>query len=555
MGNPATLRAKFQHAVGLHQQGRLAEAERLYDEILRAQPNSFSALYMLGLAAFQSGAPQRGVELTARAIAINPNVAEAHNNLGNGLVELKRAEDALASFERAIALKPDYVEAHNNRGAALNQLLRHAEALESCDTALALRPGDAQAYYNRGLALKALKRDAEALASFDKAIALHPDYAEAYNNRAAVLNDLRRHEEALASCERAIALRPDYAEAYNNRAASLYDLQRNDEALTSYDKAIALKPDDADTHLNRSFVLLCLGRFAEGWREFEWRKKLPEALGARSFPRPLWLGETDIAGKTLLVHYEQGIGDTIHFSRYARYLEARGFHIVFLVQPSLSDLLAQLSPTIRVIGEGELPPAFDYHCPLLSLPFACSTVSETIPSPEPYLTADAQRRAAWQARLGPKTKPRIGIAWSGNPAQANDRNRSMALQTLVPLLTPDADWFALQNDVRDGDRATLQQHPEIAFFGAELRDFGDTAALLELMDLVITVDTAVAHLAGAMGKPVWIMLAYNADWRWLRGRNDSPWYPTARLFRQIDPDWTSVIAAVNSELHALLDPR
>lgn len=549
------LKAKFQQAVALHQQGRLVEAERLYEEILRAQPNSFSTLYMLGLAAFQSGAPQRGVELTARAIAINPNVAEAHNNLGNGFVELKRPGEALASFERAIALKPDYVEAHNNRGAALNQLLRHDEALESCDKAMALRPADAQAYYNRGLALKALKRDAEALASFDRAIALRPDYAEAYNNRAAVLNDLRRHREALESCDRAIALRPDYAEAYNNRAASLYDLQRNEEALASYDKAIALKPDDADTHLNRSLALLCLGRFAEGWREFEWRKRLPEALGARSFPRPLWLGEIDIAGKTLLVHYEQGIGDTILFSRYARRLEAHGFNVVLLVQPSLKDLLAQLSPTIRVIGEGELPPAFDYHCPLLSLPFACSTVIETIPSPQPYLAADAQRRAAWQARLGPKTKPRIGIAWSGNPAHANDRNRSIALETLAPLLTPDADWIALQNDVRDSDRATLQQHSEIAFFGAELRDFSDTAALLDLMDLVITVDTAVAHLAGAMGKPVWILLPYNADWRWLRQRNDSPWYPTARLFRQSDHDWSDVIAAVASERRALPHPR
>jgi tetratricopeptide (TPR) repeat protein len=555
--NPvATLHATFQRAVASHQQGQLAEAERLYQEVLHAQPNSFSALYMLGLVAFQSRVPQRGVELTSRAIALNPSVAEAHNNLANGLVELARPEEALASFDKAIALKPDYFEAHNNRVAALNQLGRFAEALQSCDRAIALRPDYAEAHYNRGIALQALAQPEQALASYDRAIALRPDFPEVYNNRGVVLDALDRHAEALASFDRSLALWPEYADAYTNRGATLTDLGRHEEALASYDKAIALRPEHVETHLNRGLLLLLLGRFAQGWREFEWRKRLPEALGARSFPRPLWTGAEDIRGQTLLVHAEQGFGDTLHFCRYAKLLEARGTAVIFSVRASLQKLLASLSPTIRVVVDGELPPTFDYHCPLLSLPLAFGTTLETIPAQTPYLFADKGLTAEWSALLPAKTKPRIGIVWSGNPDQGNDRNRSMALETFLPLVGDEADWIALQIDVRERDSAALRRNGRIAFFGDAIKDFSDTAAVLDLMDLVITVDTSVAHLAGAMGKPVWILLAYNADWRYLLERSDCPWYPSARLFRQRTlGEWDAVIAAVKSELAAFLRSR
>ncbi|HEY3918075.1 MAG TPA: tetratricopeptide repeat-containing glycosyltransferase family protein [Stellaceae bacterium] len=551
-----SLRVTFQQGLAFHQQGRLAEAERCYDEVLRGQPNSSSALYMLGLLAFQSRQPQRGVELTARAIALNPNVAEAHNNLGNGLIELKRPAEALASFDRAVALKPDFAEAHNNRGAALNALGRFEEALQSCERAIALRADYAEAHYNRGLTLKGLRRAPEALASYDKAIALRPDYADAHNNRAILLNDLGRHDEALESCDRALALRPDHAEAHNNRAATLADLARDEEALASYDQAMALMPEDAGTHFNRGVLLLRMARFAEGWREFEWRKRLPEAPGARSFPRPLWLGDRESAGKTVLVHAEQGYGDSIHFARYARLLAAHGARVVFSVPPSLCKLFVSLGPGVRVVADGELPPEFDCHCPLLSLPAAFGTTLETIPAEPRYLAADTTLKSEWDALLPPKTKPRIGIVWSGNPDQGNDRYRSMPLEALLPLISPPADWVALQNDVRDRDTAALRAHDEIIFFGDAIGDFSDTAALIELMDLVIAVDTSVAHLAGALGKPVWIMLADNADWRWLRERADCPWYPSARLFRQERlGDWTRVIAAVGKELRAAIGAR
>jgi tetratricopeptide (TPR) repeat protein len=550
------LRDIFQRAVALHQQGQLAEAEQLYQQVLQAQPSSFSVLYMLGLIAFQSGVPQRGVELTSRAIAINPSVAEAHNNLANGLLQLGRFDDALASFDKAIALKPDYLEAYSNRGALLNQIGRAEEALQSTERAIALKPDYAEAHCNRGLALAALRRLAEALASYDRAIALRPEFAEAFNDRGVVLDQLDRHEEALASFDQAIALRPGYADAYTNRGATLIDLARHHEALTSYDKSLALRPQHVETHLNRGLLLLQLGEFTEGWTEFEWRKRLPEAPGARALPRPLWTGAEDIRGKTIFIHTEQGFGDALHFCRYARLLDAHGAKVIVSARLPLKKLLGSLGPSIHVIADGDLPPEFDYHCPMLSLPLAFRTALERIPHETPYLTADAALKTEWNALLPAKTKPRIGIVWSGNPEQGNDRNRSMALETFLAIVSDDADWVALQIDLRERDQAALKQDGRITFFGDAIKDFSDTAALLDLMDVVVTVDTGVAHLAGALGKPVWILLARNADWRYLLGRNDCPWYPTARLFRQRAlGDWRDVIASVKTELAAFLKPR
>jgi hypothetical protein len=433
-------------------------------------------------------------------------------------LDLKRPDDALASCDKSIALKPDYAEAHNNRGNVLSNL----------------------------------KRPAQALASYDKAIALKPDYAEAHYNRGLVLLDLKRPEDALASCDKAIALKPDYAEAHTSRGLALLDLKRPEEALVSYNKAIALKPDYADACWNQSLCLLLLGRFEQGWRQHEWRKRRNEPVATRSFPQPLWLGEEDIAGKTLFIWWEQGFGDTIQFCRYAKLAETRGAKVIMSVQQPLRRLLMQISPTIQIIDQDEVPTDFDYHCPLLSLPLAFGTTLATIPAPQQYLKAEEELRAAWAARLPPKTKPRIGLVWSGRKDHKNDHNRSMELQQFLPILSADADSICLQNEIRDKDLAVLRQSGRIAYFGEELRDFSDTAALLDLMDLVITVDTSVAHLAGAMGKPVWILLPYSPDWRWLLDRDDSPWYPSARLFRQQQlGNWAAVIDRVGDQLRLL----
>jgi hypothetical protein len=464
----------------------------------------------------------------------------------------------LAEAERicreVLRQQPNHVGALHLLGLIAFDTGHMERAVDLFGRAIALKPDFAEAYSDRGMALRKLKRFEDALASYDRAIALKPDFAMAHNNRANTLLDLKRPAEALASCDKAIALNRDLVIAYFNRGNALQDLRRPEDALTSYDKAIALKPDFVEAYWNKSLCLLALGRFELGWRLYEWRKRRDEPVATRSFPQPLWLGEQDIANKTLFIWWEQGFGDTIEFCRYGKLAEARGAKVIMSVQRPLRELLKQISPTIEFIGEDEVPTDFDYHCPLLSLPLAFGTTLATIPVRQRYLTADTDLRAAWAARLPPKTKPRIGLVWSGKAEHKNDRNRSIELRQLLPILGSDADWICLQNEIRDKDLAVLRQLGRIAYFGEELRDFSDTAALLDLMDLVISVDTSVAHLAGAMGKPVWVLLPYKPDWRWPPDRDDSPWYPSARQFRQQQlGDWSGIIDLVGKELRSVID--
>jgi tetratricopeptide (TPR) repeat protein len=573
---------RLQQALALHQQGHLIAAEQGYREVLQAEPNHFDAMHLLGVLAMQTGQAENGVELITRAVALNPNSWGAYNNLGNGQRDLGRLDAALASFDRSIALQPDFPDAHNNRGIVLRELIRMDDAVASFDRAIALKPDFAEAHNNRGTALQMLQRADEASASFGAAIALKPDYAEAYNNRGNLAKDAGDLEEAVADFDKALSLRPDYAAAFYNRGIALQELRRFDEALTSFDRAIALKPDAADAynnrglvlqelqriddaiasfrkagalrlnyaeaHLNQSLCLLKAGRFEEGWRLYEWRKKVEQPFGDRSFAKPLWLGKEDISNRTLLLHWEQGFGDTIQFCRFAGLLKARGANVVMSVQQPLYRLLRHMDSGIEIINDNEVPASFDYHCPLMSLPLALGTTLATIPEAKPYLFSDKALRDSWRARLPSKTKPRVGIVWSGGSKHKNDRNRSVDLPLLSSLFSADAHWIALQQELKDGEAALLRQE-RVEFYGEALTDFSQTAALIDNLDLVVTVDTSVAHLAGAMGKPVWILLPYNADWRWFLGRNDSPWYPEARLFRQdATRSWATVIPQVRGAL-------
>ena len=588
--DPASIQAKVQQGLRLHQQGRFADAERVYREVLQHAPAHFDALHLLGVLGLQAGRTEAGVELIANAIRQNPDSWGAHNNLGNGLRELGRLDAALGSFDRAIALRPDFAEAHNNRGMVLQNLRRRDDALFSFEKAIALKPDYAEAYNNRGVMLQELDRFVDARASFDAAIAARPDYAEAYNNRGnarkhlsdlegavadfdkaialrpdyaaacynrgTVLQEQRRFDDALAGLDRAIALQPDHAEAYNNRGLVLQDLKRPDDAVASFARTIALKPDYAEAYVNQSVCLLQLGRFAQGWRLYEWRKKTEQPFGDRSFAQPLWLGKDDISNRTVFVHWEQGLGDTVQFARFAKLLTARGASVVMSVQQPLYRLLAQMHPDIQVINQDDVPGAFDFHCPLMSLPLALGTTLENIPAREPYLFADESLRQAWQARLPPKTKPRIGIVWSGGPKHKNDRQRSIDLPTFASLLADNVHWISLQKELRESEAAALARLDHVERCGEQLQDFADTAALIDALDLVIAVDTSVAHLAGAMGKQVWILLPYNADWRWLLDRSDSPWYPTARLFRQDGTrSWSNVLADVRGALDEFVRSR
>jgi Flp pilus assembly protein TadD len=435
----------------------------------------------------------------------------------------------------------------NCRGNVLRHKKSFDAALDSYDRGLALRPDSAEVLCNRGIVLRELKRFDEALASYDRALAIRPDYADALNSRGIVLRELGRLDEALANVDRALAIRPGFAEALTSRGTTLIELKRLDEALASFRRAQAVRPDYADAHWGESFCQLLAGDFGAGWEKYEWRWRTGQAA-LRQFLQPLWLGDQDVAGKTVLLHAEQGNGDTIQFCRYATVLAERGARVVLEVQPALKSLLSCLIGVQQVVATGEPLPEFDFHCPLLSLPLACGTTLQTIPARVPYLTPAPGLVQDWRTRLA-TDGPRIGLAWSGNKQHGNDRNRSIALRRLAPLLDCGATLVSLQKGPRDDDRAWLAEHPEVLRY-SDFPDFADTAALISLLDLVISVDTSVAHLAGAMGKPVWILLpAVGLDWRWLLERDDSPWYPTARLFRQrAIGDWDSVINRVADEL-------
>ncbi len=503
-----------------HQQaGRLAEAEACYRRVLAGQPDHADALHLLGVIAHQVGRHDLAVELIRQAIKRDGRNPVYFSNLGVALKAQGRLDEVVAACRQAIHLKPDYAEAYSNLGYALWDQGRLEEAVAACR----------------------------------QAIRFKPELAEAHCNLGGALEVQGKHDEAVAACHQAIRLNPDYAEAFFNRGNALKELGRLDEALTSYDKALALKPDYAQAHWNRSLLRLLKGDFERGWAESEWRwNNASLGLSKRNFTQPLWLGAESIDGRTMLLHHEQGLGDAIQFCRYAPLLAARGARVILEVEEPLKQLMSGLAGVSHCVSKGEALPDFDLHCPLLSLPLAFGTRLETIPSTTPYLHAPA-RGQDWEARLGPKNRPRIGLVWSGNPRHRDDRKRSIELKALSPLFDVAATFVSLQKDLRAGDEATLAERGDIIRLGPSLESFADTAALISQLDLVISVDTSVAHLAGALGRPVWVLLPFVPDWRWLLDRDDSPWYPTARLFRQTGSrDWRGVVERVRAALHQLV---
>jgi hypothetical protein len=415
---------------------------------------------------------------------------------------------------------------------------------------------------NRAAPLRDLRRPLEALAASDEALAVNPDYAEAHSNRGAALYDLRRLEEALAAYDRAIALKPGYAMAHSNRGTVRLELRRLDEALADYEAALAAEPDHADAHYNQAMCRLALGDHAGGWAQYEWRWKTDQLGPAlRHADRPLWLGAESLAGRTILLHAEQGLGDTLQFCRYAPAVAALGARVILEVPRGLERLLSRVEGVAQVVTLGEDLPPFDLQTPMMSLPHALP--AEGFGPQTAYLSADRAKTAVWGGRLGASPGPRVGLCWAGGLrpeqliADGIDQRRSLPLAALAPLAEVEgAAFYSLQKGPPSEQLAELVAEgwagPEIVDLTGELRDFDDTAALVANLDLVITCDTAVAHLAGGMGKPVWILNRFDACWRWLDGRDDSPWYPSARLFRQATPgDWETVIARVKDALRSL----
>lgn len=566
-GNPRHLDQLLQQAVALQQNGALADAEELYHEILAKRPRHFDALQLLGALALQSGRIEEGARLLEQAIAINGMQAPLHSNLAFALNALGQPSAALAAANRALALKPGFADALNNRGTALAALDRSAEALASFEKAIAARPDYPEAWSNRSCALRDLGHPADALASCDQALTLRPHYAEAWSNRGNALSDLNRPQDALESYERALALAPELVDAWSNLGLTYVDLNRHADALACYDRALALAPDAAEAHWNRALCLLQMGRFDAGWREYEWRwERKRIKAGKRRFTQPLWLGDTSIDGKTILLHAEQGLGDTIQFCRYAAQVARRGARVVLEVQPELMRLLADLDGVAELVEAGRPLPPFDCHCPLLSLPLALRTELASIPSETPYLQADADSVRRFGERIAAsgidEKTLKVGLVWAGGARphvpelRKTDARRSLNFEQLAPIVhVSGVRFFSLQVGAASAQLKTAAEHDEasrqIVDWTDDLHDFADTAALVENLDLVISVDTSTAHLAGAMNKPLWIMNRLDTCWRWMLEREDSPWYRSARLFRQPAlGDWVSVIDSV---AHALAE--
>lgn len=517
-------KAKFHEALLLHQQGKLLKAQALYEDILKLQPRHFDSLHLLGVIACQTNNLPKGLELIGQAIALNPENPVFYSNQGNTFQALMQFESAIASYNQAITLNPDYAEAYNNRGSAFQKIKQFDNAIEN---------------YNRTISLK-------------------PDYADAYYNRGSALQELKRFAEAVRSYDRAIALNPDFTDAYYNRGNALKELKLLEDAVKSYDQAIALNPDHAEAYLNKSLTFLLGGDYDNGWALYEWRWKQEKSpsIQKRNFTQPLWIGKESLIDKTIVLHSEQGFGDTIQFCRYSKSVAELGARVIMEVEQPLVRLLQDLPGVSDVLAKGSSIPPFDYHCPLLTLPLVFRTNIQSIPYAEKYLRSNTSKRSYWASKLGDIKKPLVGLVWSGSPMNKNDNNRSIFLAELIQNLPSYCQYISLQKEVKDIDKKTLERNSSIRHFGDELNDFADTAALCELMDIVISVDTAIAHLSGALGKETWVLLPFSPDWRWLLDRNDSPWYRSVKLYRQpAIGDWDSVLSDVSDELAKINDSQ
>ncbi|CAB3787552.1 tetratricopeptide repeat protein [Pararobbsia alpina] len=517
----------IEHALAAAQKNSLAgqfdDAARVLRSILASAPNHGEALAGLGYVAAKQGDHARAAEYLIQASAHMPMSMEELNFAAQMCQLAHRRDDAIALFERCFAQFPNHAASLHGVAMSLIQLGESQRALQVLVHLCKIQPHSAEAHYNRG----------------------------------ALLGTLERYEDELDAYRQAIALKPRFVRAYVNLGVALRDLRRFDEALLQFKKALSLDPNDVGARTNRAQTNLLLGEFEHGWREHEWRWR--DGTDTHGFPQStLWTGIQPIGGRTILVHYEQGFGDTLQFVRFVDRLSAAGARVVLRVQDALLPLLQNYQGAAEVIGETEQVPHFDFHIPTLSLPFALKVRAADLAVPGPYVHADDALVLQWDDLIaGSAPRPRVGIVWSGSRTHVNDRNRSISLEQLKPLLDADAEFFALQRDVRDSDRACLaqlEQRGVLLDVSARLTSFADTAALIARLDLVISVDTAVAHLAGALGKPVWIALSFMPDWRWQLDRSDSPWYAQARLFRQTTRgDWTGVVAALRTELDALRD--
>ena len=556
---PTDARPIFNAGVVAGHLRRFEEAVACFDGALAINPGYAAAHRSRGIMLRALQRPNDAVESLARAIALGAATAENYCDLGAALLDMGRASEALAALEQAIALNPAHVEAYSNRGVALCEFERFEEALQSFEQALALNPDCKSALCNQVAALLEMRRPGDALESCDRAIRLDPDYADAHHNRAAALYALRDLDRAIESCDAAIRLAPRFADAFKARGIAFHELGHGDKAIADLEVALALKPEDADTHYNLGMFRLARGEDTAGWRHYEQRWATPQFRKMRrDFPQPLWDGQTEIAGKTLMIYAEQGLGDTLQFCRYVPLVAALGADVIFEVQPGLERLVSFHAGAVRLVTRGAVLPTFDLQVPLMSLPHVLGAPPRGDLCP--YLGVDPSWVAARGGLFPPRRGLRVGLCWAGG-LRPNDRitnavdaRRSFTLDVFAPLSRlSGVDFFSLQmgpssSQLHDA-AARGWAGPPIIDLTPHITDFADTATLVLNMDLVISCDTSTAHLAGALDVPVWILNRFDPCWRWRDGQGDTAWYPSARLFKQSRPgDWTDTLEDVTTRL-------
>ena len=543
--------------VALYNKGQLSAAVEKAQLLVLDFPSSFLLWNILG-AANHGLRRLSEAEVGFRKVAeLNPDYADAHSNLGVALKDQGKLEDAIESYQRALTIEPDYAEVHNNMGVALKDQGKLDEAIEAYQRALTIKPDYADAHYNMGNVLKDQGKRDDAIKSYQRALRIKPDYADAHTNMGNVLKDQDKLDEAIESYQRALNIKPDYAEAYNNMGNVLKDQGKLDEAIEAYQRALRIKPDYADAYNNKSHSHLLMGDFNEGWDLYEWRTQTKEKRSRKAIEHLSWDGAQNISGKRFVVYEEQGLGDKIQFCRYLPLLVQQNAFVTFKVASSLHSLLGTLDSNIILTNDLPSEDQIDFEAPLMSLPYLFKTELQTIPAPSPYLYADAAKINLWAEKLH-KDNFKIGICWQGSKTKV-DVGRSFPLSLFEKISRiSDVELISLHKGLGE-DQVSDVNFNLTSFdgnFDTGTDAFIDTAAIMANCDLIITSDTAVAHLAGALGRPTWVALKYISDWRWMLKGSKSPWYPTMTLYRQQSAgNWVDVFEAIECDLRLLLDGK
>ena len=568
----------------LGQMGKYKESIKILSKFIKIYPNHASSHNNYGMALQKLNCSDKAIFHFEKAIFLNPNLAEAYNNLGNVLQELDRFEESIINCNRAVSIKSNFPEAYNNLGNAFFKMKQFKDALSNYKKAISFRSNFSEAFNNLGNCLKEMLFFKEALLSYDQALQINPNFAEAYFNKGEILQKQNLFDEALVCFYSATNSNPTFAEAFNSQGLAWYAMRDFDKAQTSYRKAILIKPDYAEpynnlgillqelgnlidanlnyekailinkgfakAHLNLAMCRLLMKDFNNGWLGYEWRRKVVKDLQDKYLERPNWNGLDPIKNKTILLYAEQGIGDTIQFCRYIPLVSQLGARIILEVQEPLLNLLVNIEGVSEIVIQGNQLPEVDYQCSLMSLPLAFNNTITNIPSSTSYLNSDKNKVDKWMSYLGTKTKPRIGLVWSSTSSFVNDSKRSITLSELLPALPKDRfEYICLQKEIKPVDQEVLLNNPEIKFWGNELFDFSETAALIDCVDLVVSTCTSVPHLAGALGKETWLLIPYMPDWRWQLNERKTLWYPTLTLYRQTNLDkWDDVLHNLHNDL-------